>query len=164
MYNRYIQGSDSGYAPIPEEVSGPRPGRPPSGGPSSGGPHPGRPSSGGPPPKESSPGSPPSGGPSPEGSSPSGSPSGNPPPGGPSQNVPPPGGPPPYGPPPGGQRPSGPGRQQDGLNGLLRHLLDQLHLSQVDTGDLLLLALLFLLSREGGDEEILVALGLLLIL
>ncbi len=47
---------------------------------------------------------------------------------------------------------------------MLRHFLDQLHLSQVDSGDLLLLALLLLLSREGGDEEVLIALGLLLIL
>ena len=34
----------------------------------------------------------------------------------------------------------------------------------VDTGDLLLLGLLFFLSREEADEELLVALGLLLIL
>jgi len=34
----------------------------------------------------------------------------------------------------------------------------------VDTGDLLLLALLFLLFREDADEELLVAIGLLLIL
>ena len=52
----------------------------------------------------------------------------------------------------------------DGLSGFLRHILDQLHLDHVDTGDLLLLALLFLLFREDADEELLVALGLLLIL
>ena len=46
----------------------------------------------------------------------------------------------------------------------LRHLLDQFHLSSVDSGDLLLLAILFFLFREGADEELLVALGLLLIL
>ena len=34
----------------------------------------------------------------------------------------------------------------------------------VDTGDLLLLGLLFFLFRENADEELLVALGLLLIL
>ena len=34
----------------------------------------------------------------------------------------------------------------------------------VDSGDLLLLAILFFLFREGADEELLVALGLLLIL
>ena len=52
----------------------------------------------------------------------------------------------------------------DGLTGLLRHFLDQFHLHQVDSGDLLLLALLFFMFREHADEELLVALGLLLIL
>ena len=52
----------------------------------------------------------------------------------------------------------------DGLTGFLRHILDQLHLDHVDTGDLLLLLLLFFLIREDADEELLVALGLLLIL
>lgn len=46
----------------------------------------------------------------------------------------------------------------------LRRLLDQLHLEHIDSGDLLLLGLLFFLFREGADEELLVALGLLLIL
>lgn len=55
-------------------------------------------------------------------------------------------------------------RASDGLTGILRHMLDQLHLDHVDTGDLLLLALLFFLFREDADEELLVALGLLLIL
>ncbi len=63
--------------------------------------------------------------------------------------------PPPPPPPPGGG---------DGLTGLLRHLLDQFHLDRVDTGDLLLLAILFFLFKEDADEELLVALGLLLIL
>ncbi len=63
--------------------------------------------------------------------------------------------PPPPPPPPGGT---------DGLTGLLRHLLDQFHLDRVDTGDLLLLAILFFLFKEDADEELLVALGLLLIL
>lgn len=61
-------------------------------------------------------------------------------------------------PPPSGE--NGP----DSLSSLLRHLLDQFHLSSVDSGDLLLLAILFFLFREGADEELLVALGLLLIL
>ena len=56
------------------------------------------------------------------------------------------------------------GRSSDGLSGFLRHILDQLHLDHVDTGDLLLLVLLFFLFREDADEELLVALGLLLIL
>lgn len=64
-----------------------------------------------------------------------------------------------YGPPP--PPPSGRG---DGLTGFLRHFLDQWHLDSVDTGDLLLLGLLFFLFREDADEELLVALGLLLIL
>ena len=52
----------------------------------------------------------------------------------------------------------------DGITGFLRHILDQLHLNHVDTGDLLLLILLLLLFREDADEELLIALGLLLIL
>jgi len=56
------------------------------------------------------------------------------------------------------------GRPADGLSGFLRHFLDQFHLDHVDTGDLLLLGLLFFLFREDADEELLVALGLLLIL
>ena len=64
---------------------------------------------------------------------------------------------PPPPPPPGGER-------KDGLTAFLRHFLDQFHLDHVDTGDLLLLGLLFFLFREDADEELLVALGLLLIL
>ena len=52
----------------------------------------------------------------------------------------------------------------DTLSSFLRHTLNQLRLDQVDTGDLLLLGLLFFLFREDADEELLVALGLLLIL
>ena len=59
--------------------------------------------------------------------------------------------------------PSG-GMPHRGDNGILQRLLDQLHLDRVDTGDLLLLGLLFLLFREGADDEVLAALGLLLIL
>ena len=57
-----------------------------------------------------------------------------------------------------------PTRITDSLTAFLRHGLDQLHLDHVDTGDLLLLGLLFFLFRENADEELLVALGLLLIL
>ena len=56
------------------------------------------------------------------------------------------------------------GRTIDGRTGFLRHLLDQFHLDRVDTGDLLLLVILFFLFKEDADEELLVALGLLLIL
>ena len=103
----------------------------------------------GPPPREPPPGPPPPGGPPPGGASSGGPPPGGPPPGGPGPNRPPRG--------PGGRSP-------DGLTGILQHLLDQFHLDHVDTGDLLLLALLFFLFRENADEELLVALGLLLIL
>lgn len=81
---------------------------------------------------------------------------------------------------PSGQEKSSPGAEQqsafrqtppnnggcgrDGLTGFLRHILDQLHLDSIDTGDLLLLGLLFFLAREDADEELLIALGLLLIL
>lgn len=58
----------------------------------------------------------------------------------------------------------GNGGLSDGLSGFLRHMLDQFHLDSVDTGDLLLLGLLFFLFREDADEELLIALGLLLIL
>ena len=47
---------------------------------------------------------------------------------------------------------------------LLSGLLERLRLQDVDTGDLHLLAILFLLFREKADEEVLIALGLLLIL
>ena len=86
------------------------------------------------------------------------------------EHAPPPQGPPGDGQPPPGQnrRPPPPppegGPRSDGLTGFLQHLLDQLHLDHVDTGDLLLLVLLFFLFREDADEELLVALGLLLIL
>ena len=78
----------------------------------------------------------------------------------PEQREPPPFEAPP-GPPPSGQAgESG----ADGISGALRRLLDQLHLGELDTGDLLLLAILYLLFREWADEELLAALGLLLIL
>ena len=51
-----------------------------------------------------------------------------------------------------------------GKNGPLSGILGKLNPSDLDTGDLLLLVLIFLLFREGGDEELLIALGLLLIL
>lgn len=103
----------------------------------------------------------------PRGPASGGSPSGGPPPGSSPSGGPPPGGSPFGGPPPGGSsyggRPSA-GRVSDGLTGFLQHFLNQLHLDHVDTGDLLLLVLLFFLFREDADEELLVALGLLLIL
>lgn len=46
----------------------------------------------------------------------------------------------------------------------LSGILGKLHLGDIDIGDLLLLLLLFHLFREDGDEELLIAIGLLLIL
>lgn len=46
----------------------------------------------------------------------------------------------------------------------LGRLLERMRLQDVDTGDLLLLAILFLLFEEKADDELLIALGLLLIL
>ena len=96
---------------------------------------------------------------------------------------PPQGGAPPQKPPkkkqepprPHGPQPTTPGGQHpititpisggtEGIAGYLRRVLDQLHLDRVDAGDLLLLGLLYFLFREKADEELLVALGLLLIL
>ena len=67
----------------------------------------------------------------------------------PHHHEPPPPPPPPKG---GGQIP------------LLSGILDKLHLGDIDIGDLLLLLLLFHLFKENGDEELLIAIGLLLIL
>ena len=55
-------------------------------------------------------------------------------------------------------------RETAGLSGYLRRLLDRFHLEKVDSGDLLLLLILFLLFKEDADDELLIALGLLLIL
>lgn len=51
-----------------------------------------------------------------------------------------------------------------GGKGILSGILEKLNLKDLDKGDLLLLFILFLLLREGEDEELLIALGLLLIL
>lgn len=79
----------------------------------------------------------------------------------PTQETPPPGGPPPdggpYGPPP-------PPPRGDGRRGFLSGILNKLKLDNLDTGDLLLLLIILLLFKDGEDEELLIALGLLLIL
>ena len=84
----------------------------------------------------------------------------------PRQETPdPPGGsPPPPGSSTGGACGSSPFGGADGIAGYLRRVLDQLHLDRIDAGDLLLLGLLYFLFREKADEELLIALGLLLIL
>ena len=82
-----------------------------------------------------------------------------PPPGGGSK----PGGPPPRPQPPLEPKPpSGPPHRPE--RDILNRLLEKLHLGDLDSGDLLVLLLLFLLFREKADEELLIALGLLLIL
>ena len=71
--------------------------------------------------------------------------------------------------PPPPRRPSGqgatppkPGRPPEISFG--KGILDALHLDDLDTGDLLLLFLLFFLFKQKADEELLIAIGLLLIL
>ena len=46
----------------------------------------------------------------------------------------------------------------------IARLLERFHLEELDTGDLMLLVLLFFLMEEKADDELLIALGLLLIL
>lgn len=83
---------------------------------------------------------------------------GSPPPPPPSYEEPAP--PPPPPPPP----PNNPPPKSEGKTGLLSGLLRRLRLEDIDTGDLLLLLILFLLFKDGEDEELLIALGLMLIL
>lgn len=59
------------------------------------------------------------------------------------------------------QKPPSPQRPE---RDLLNRILEKLHLGDLDAGDLLVLLLLFMLFRENADEELLIALGLLLIL
>ena len=81
------------------------------------------------------------------------------------QRPPPPPSAPPEGAQSDGQTPHGPPPPQPSPErGLLNGLLEKLHLSDLDAGDILLLLLLFLLFRQEADEELLIAIGLLLIL
>ena len=75
----------------------------------------------------------------------------------------------PSGPPPPGPRPkpppqSGPPPKRPLEIAFGKGILDALHLDDLDTGDLLLLFLLFFLFKQQADEELLIAIGLLLIL
>ena len=73
-------------------------------------------------------------------------------------NFPPP-------PPPETQRfPQPPPPEPETDRNILNRLLKTLHLGDLDSGDLLLLLILFLLFQEKADEELLIAIGLLLIL
>ena len=83
-------------------------------------------------------------------------------------------------PPPGPKPPSGPGASPKAKpspgpppipapphrpeRDILNRFLERLHLGDLDSGDLLVLLLLFMLFRESADEELLIAIGLLLIL
>ncbi len=77
---------------------------------------------------------------------------------------PPPSTPPPAPPPPpqGSDEPDG-GAAREGF-AFLSRILEKLHLQDLDGADLMLLALLFFLFEEKADDELLIALGLLLIL
>ena len=68
--------------------------------------------------------------------------------------------PPPPPPPP----PHPPKQEKIPESRFLDRLLGKLHLGDVDSGDLLLLLILFFLFKEEADEELLIAIGLLLIL
>ena len=60
---------------------------------------------------------------------------------------------------------TGEGEQnRGGLSGLLQRLLGRLNLRELDTGDLVLLLIVFLLYSEGEDEELLLALALVFLL
>ena len=60
--------------------------------------------------------------------------------------------------------PPPPESEEKGLGKLLDRILEKLHLSDLNAADLMLLALLFFLFEEKADDELLIALGLLLIL
>lgn len=65
-------------------------------------------------------------------------------------------------PPRGGDEPES-GDTREGF-AFLGRILERLHLQDLDGADLMLLALLFFLFEEKADDELLIALGLLLIL
>ncbi len=70
-------------------------------------------------------------------------------------------------PPNGGERPECEGRRRRAFREgfpFLDSLLEKLHLQDLDGADLMLLLLLFFLFEEKADDELLIALGLLLIL
>lgn len=78
------------------------------------------------------------------------------------QESPPPPPPPQPKPPHPPQRPPQPERSPESR--FLDRILGKLHLGDVDSGDMLLLLILFFLFKEEADEELLIAIGLLLIL
>lgn len=66
-------------------------------------------------------------------------------------------------PPPGSGSETDGGAFREGFQ-FLDKLLEKLHLQDLDSADLMLLLLLFFLFEEKADDELLIALGLLLIL
>lgn len=83
----------------------------------------------------------------------------------PRQQPPRPSSPPPSSPPPPQHPPQHPPKDNRSPESkFLDRLLGKLHLGDVDSGDLILLLLLFILFKEEADEELLIAIGLLLIL
>ena len=174
MYNRYIRNDHGTYTRIPEEDGPPVP---PSGGmPLHGGdvpPEDGLTREGG----QTRENGPPRQGETPLGGSPHNRPQAGErqerPPHGPGPRTAEPGHAPPHSAPPHSTPPhSAPGQNapRSGPShharpgGILRRLLDDARMDRIDDGDLMLLVLLFFLAREGADEELLTALGLLLIL
>lgn len=80
-----------------------------------------------------------------------------------SERTPPPPPPPPMKeepPPP----PPPPHAEEPAAGKFLGRILEKLHLGDLNAADLMLLALLFFLVEEKADDELLIALGLLLIL
>ena len=67
-------------------------------------------------------------------------------------------------PPPRPDAPPEPGPPPAPERQFLNRLLGKLHLGDMDAGDLLLLLILFFLFQQKADEEVLIAIGLLLIL
>ena len=55
-------------------------------------------------------------------------------------------------------------REEKRRGGFLDHVLERLHLEDIDKGDILLLLILLFLFDQGEDEELLMALGLLFLL
>ena len=138
MYNRYIRNDDGRYQRIPtQETAVPAP-QPVSGPQSLSGSQP----VSGPQPSTGPDYAPPVSGPQPAPSSqPVSGPQQTP-----GDHAPPPGSPPPP------------------KRGFLGGILSKLKLEEIDTGDLLLLLILFLLFKDGEDVELLFALGLMLFL
>lgn len=54
-------------------------------------------------------------------------------------------------------------REDHSSSGVIQKLLKRLNLEDIDTGDILLLLILLFLFLEGEDDELLIALGILLL-